>query len=77
MVAVVALEEEGVSTTELTRIKAAIETTTLVKPEEAIDFIDITIVKIEAAIETTTLVKPATEITASAIEFTAPACHLC
>ncbi len=75
--AVVVEEEEGVSTTEITRVKAAIETTTLVKPEEAIDFIGITVVKLEAAIETTTLAKPAAEITASAIESTAPACHLC
>ncbi len=93
VVAVVAVEEEGVSTTEITRVKPEAATepteTTLVKPEAATDFIATTAVKVvkpEAAIETivvkpeiTTLVKPAAEITASsAIEFTtAPVCHLC
>ena len=82
VVAVVVGDEEGASTIE-TIVKAAVAKreitvvkpeaatelieTTLVKPEEAIDFIDITVVKPEAAAETT----------ASAIEATAPVCHLC
>ncbi len=89
VVAVVAVEEEGVSTTEITRVKPEAATepieTTLVKPEAAIDFIAITVVKVvkpKAAIETivvkpeiTTLVKSKA---ASAVEFTtAPACLLC